>query len=613
MRSGKRTFYHFGLKTVFLSSAAALALLAGQASAQAAALPQINASLLPNARTGTVGSPVTVFATISNSGPGIARQCQISLDTITQRLQSAAPGQQKTPQASQVDVSYQAYQSDNATPAAPVNTPIDIPAGTNQAFVLTLTPNTTLMEAKLAFNYTCTADSGGSTVTIKAKPVSGVNKLLLTAVHTPAPDVLTIGVSPSNDGIIHIPSLGGGQVMAVAAINIGTSTLTIASDQAKAGSNETAVIAVPDFSEAAGRKVDLPLDAFICETDPATAQCLQPYAREVHTHIGDQPSTFNIFTNSTKGAGVPLFADLARQFIRFYVDTSAKPAAGSSAVKPAAARPSGAGALLAGTSLAVTSPGPAVSTAHHYPEGIWSAFDDISDGRRLAGTATVDKDGNWVAAYQQANGNFVYQKGSLSTNTTVSPPGLALMLNSYEDNVEGDQNQAGFTGSGSWEPKSFLNFTITPNGTPPPPVAAADVPVNDKAAQVRTIYNTSYDRQTALADLQGNYDILDMENLSKGAIGTVTVATDGSLNGSLSPDGVEQCTVGGSIMDLGNGKNLFGMDMQLSNCSAEGFFSGSAYQRLPADQHLSSGPDEILTTIFSLAGPVAASFDFQKK
>src|SRR5262249_53524880 len=71
----------------------------------------------------------------------------------------------------------------------------------------------------------------------------------------PVPDIIPIGQTPSNDGIVHIPGNAGTGILATAAINIGSgATLT----------------ATPGLSTA------LPVTLSICETNPSTAACLMP-------------------------------------------------------------------------------------------------------------------------------------------------------------------------------------------------------------------------------------------------------------------------------------------------------------------------------------------------
>jgi len=206
----------------------ALFISAWPAVAQTAA--SLNAAVLPGSRATPVNTTITVFASIVNGGDTGATGCSVALSS------NGNP--------SGISFSYRAFQADNATPAAPANTPVDIAGHSAQAFVLSLIPSTAFAGTDINFDFSC---SSGETAPL----IPGVNTLFMISTSGPTADIITIAATPTHDGEVRIGSLGGAEVMTVAAINIGN------------GGASTPVIVVPDTGEYL-----LPLDIFVCETDP---------------------------------------------------------------------------------------------------------------------------------------------------------------------------------------------------------------------------------------------------------------------------------------------------------------------------------------------------------
>jgi hypothetical protein len=530
----------------------------------------INASTLPTSRTTTVGTPITIFATIANAGPGTATGCSIGLQ---------ADQSNGGPNPAGLSVAYRAFEADNATPAAPEDTPVDIAEGANQAFVLSVKGSGPFNQ-EIAFDFTC---DGGNT---RAPSFSGVNTLLLLNGTTASPDIITIGTSPTKDAVIRIPTLGAGEIMAVAAVNIGSGP--VAPDapdgisRPATGANGAPVIVVPDF----GENVDLALQTFICETDPATAQCLAPYASTVRATLGDQPSTFNVFVNSNLGAGVPLYADIARQYVRFYQDTSPPPVSGKGISKPAQEKPADAGNVYGATSHAVTSPGPAATGFNGSPHGIWQIVYDteILDGfRRDNGFITVTVEGEWIGKVLDTENGDVFQFGFLSADTTGSgDPTLSLEFTNYEDisnDPNGSQSTTSYQGSGTWQPKSFMQGNVRVL-TPPDKGISGPAITNNRNANYRALYSSVYDRTVTFASLAGIYDLFDTQggNTTPTDNGDVTIAADGTFTGFITPEAGQNCVISGALTEYGNGKNLFGVEFTIANCALADSFRGQGFQ-----------------------------------
>lgn len=245
----------------------------------------IYASTLPAARSSVLGGdPATIFATVANANRFEATNCVVS----------PQPGDP-------FNVTYQRTDATN-TAIGNINEPFSVPAGGFQTLVLGFTP----FEAFAGQDFFPLFACQNGTVT----PVRGLNSVFLSASETPVPDILSIGATPSGDGVIRIPSVGGISFLSAAAINIG------AGDAAPDGldapqANEATITVTADTGLA-----DLPLDITLCETGP-DARCLAPRAASVESQIGDAAKTFAVFVRASADAGVAFDPANARVYLRF--------------------------------------------------------------------------------------------------------------------------------------------------------------------------------------------------------------------------------------------------------------------------------------------------------
>jgi hypothetical protein len=184
------------------------------------------------------------------------------------------------------------YQTTNPLtnqPAGTPNTPVDIPAGQTQTYVIALTPTQ-------AFNPTDVVFTFAGTNTAPVAPLTGINTLLLSASVTPVPDIVALSATLNSDGIVNIPGANGTGVFSVATANQGVSAgITVSGDTAG---------------------VALPLSIALCQTNPATGQCISAISTTVTLQInaGTTP-TFGVFVT---GQGVvPSDPAHNRVFVRF--------------------------------------------------------------------------------------------------------------------------------------------------------------------------------------------------------------------------------------------------------------------------------------------------------
>ena len=215
------------------------------------------AAVLPESRSAQVGSTVTAFATIINTGTTAGSGCSIS-------------------PATSLPITF-VYQTTNTTTNAltgTANTPVSI-AGNNgsQSFVVALTPSAAFAPTNVAFNFGCS--------NVPAAPVvTGLNTLLLSASTTPTPDVVALAATMQNDGIVHVTGTPSEGEFAVATDNLGSGdTITVATNTGAA---------------------TLPVTITLCQTNPQTGQCLQTPSATVTTTINSNATpTFGIFVSAS--------------------------------------------------------------------------------------------------------------------------------------------------------------------------------------------------------------------------------------------------------------------------------------------------------------------------
>jgi hypothetical protein len=238
--------------------------------ATTAPLNPLVAAILPESRSVEVGVTATAFATIINTGTSSASACSIAS------------------QMTSLPANFLFQTTDPATNAVTgtPNTPVNIPAGASQSFVIALTPSGAFGPNDVAFNFTCT---NAATASI----FPGINTLELSASTTPVPDIVALAAS-ADPGWVDI--YDGVGVFAVATVNLGVaSQITVAANTGAA---------------------NLPVTLTICQTDPQTGNCLaSPTATVTTTIAANATPTFGIFvTSSGTVADLP---GINRVFVQF--------------------------------------------------------------------------------------------------------------------------------------------------------------------------------------------------------------------------------------------------------------------------------------------------------
>ncbi|MGB8840549.1 MAG: PQQ-binding-like beta-propeller repeat protein, partial [Aliidongia sp.] len=168
------------------------------------------AALLPDARSVTLGTEATLFATMLNGGGTALDNCQIALP-------ASAPGG--------LALSYQTTDPATNLPTGQPNQPVSIAAHGGRSFVLGFSAPAALSAPDQGLVFAC----DGVT---HAASIEGLNTVDLTISATPVTDIVALAATASGDGILRIPlTAGGAAAFAVASINVGAGgTLTASTD-----------------------------------------------------------------------------------------------------------------------------------------------------------------------------------------------------------------------------------------------------------------------------------------------------------------------------------------------------------------------------------------------
>jgi hypothetical protein len=230
------------------------------------------AAVLPSSRSVQLGSAATAFATIINTNSNTATGCAIS---PISNIPAILSFQTTHPATNQVI----------GTP----NTPVDIPAGVAQSFVFAFMATAAFPPTDVQLSFDCAN-------TDPAPIIPGLNTFLFSASSSPIPDMMALVATLTNDGIVNIPGTTGTGVFAVATVNMGASgNLTISADTGGAS---------------------LPVNIFICQTDPQTGACFSPSASSVTTTIlSNETPTFGVFVAAA--GNVSFDPGTNRIFVRF--------------------------------------------------------------------------------------------------------------------------------------------------------------------------------------------------------------------------------------------------------------------------------------------------------
>ena len=235
------------------------------------AVPPLIAAVLPSSRSVQVGNAATAFVTLINTGSSPAVAASIAPPTGL----AANFGFQPTDPATNQIIGTQ-------------NVPVDIPAGQFQTYLIALTPSTAFAPTDVAFTF------AAENTLAPAAALTGINTLLLSSSFSATPDI--VALAAASGGIVDIPGTNGTGAFAVATVNVGASGgITASADTGSA---------------------TLPVVINLCQTNPATGQCISAIGPNVTTTINANATpTFGIFVQGN--GNVPFDPAANRIFVRF--------------------------------------------------------------------------------------------------------------------------------------------------------------------------------------------------------------------------------------------------------------------------------------------------------
>lgn len=227
------------------------------------------AAVLPASRSVAVGATATALATIINAGAAPASACAISPVTG-------------------VPASFAYQTTDPATNSltGTVNTPVAIPPGGVQTFVIGFATRAPFVPSEVALGFHCAAQDATAIV-------SGVDTVSLSASTTAVPDLIVVTRTIANDGILTIPAAQASAAFAAATINLG------------AAANLTATATL--------KSSGLPVSLTICQTNSNTGQCLDAPSTSLSLQVGtNETPTFSVFATATAAIGFDPSANRVR-------------------------------------------------------------------------------------------------------------------------------------------------------------------------------------------------------------------------------------------------------------------------------------------------------------
>ena len=180
--------------------------------------------------------------------------------------------------------------------AGPVNQPFDIPAGETRYMVRSVNaagaPGSLLSPSS-----PITCDNTAVDVRLR------LSRPTIAYFAGPSADIIATTATLSGDQVIRIGTDGSATRAAVAAINIGVG------DGTGTDPSEASVTVRPEFTyhstnQNSDAVTGVPIELDICQTNPATGQCLAPFASEITTLIGDQAVTFSFRVRDSTSTGV---------------------------------------------------------------------------------------------------------------------------------------------------------------------------------------------------------------------------------------------------------------------------------------------------------------------
>jgi hypothetical protein len=242
-------------------------------------------AVLPSSRSVQATDTVTAFAVMLNHSNTLLSECGlIPITTVPAKVYG-----------------FQATDPSTNTPIGQTNQRVSIAPGATQTFYFFFSEiDSPYATTQVVLGFDCAGVS--PSIVGAGQTIAGVNTLLITADPKPVADIITVGLTPSNDGYARIPGVGGTGLFVIASTNIGAQTQL------------TARVRTLDPST--------PVKAVVCETNVSDGQCKSTPSPTVTRNINHNENTFwSAFVTTTANASV--LSDPAHNRIYFeFVDAN---------------------------------------------------------------------------------------------------------------------------------------------------------------------------------------------------------------------------------------------------------------------------------------------------
>ena len=405
------------------------------------------------------------------------------------------------------------------------------------------------------------------------------------------PDIIAIGVTPSGDGIVRVPQAGGVEVLAVAAVNIGS---------------QASVRVNAYLSEIGG-----PISAPVCETGTDGACLAPPESFLDVTFEADEVKTFSLFPQLNPDRGLLFAPDAFRVGVRFSVDTG-REFGGFTIFE-----------TVGQATAAITAPAPEnfsdiagvyASRFNSNPEPIMIVLPDgrtvIADDKSLSEYGLPPE----VPIGLEGFGSTVRTTNETVTDASADTPAVILAQGVSSHRFATLNNNEAFEYAAvqgnlaiTVQARSAASFIFAPNaGTP-------SLPATQRSDSYAASFWDNSLLQTPLAQLAGNWT---PNRLNEIAIPnrTLTIEADGSFRGEIGRFG-NACEVTGIFEDFPAGENYFAVRMQFNpeqdDCGAdwgEAFYSGAAFVLSDERPLNASSVMRVFMVSESLANPGSLNF-----
>jgi len=485
---------------------------------------QLFTSIAPEARTSVTNGPVvTYFASSINSGSETLTNCR----PIPGDFPSTGFGYQTVDATNQL--------------TGTANTPVNIPAGTTQGFLLSYTPNADPYAGLVDGRITC--DERDSQYTPYLSGTLAIEN------GVQIPDIIAISATPSGDGVIRLNRIGGAGVMAVAAVNIG-----IAGEVSVTPQSLGTLPNVASFE--------------VCETD-ATAQCTGARASSLTVNFAaNQVRTFAVFARGFDDTSIPFYPDIIRVRLVLAATSSGRP--------------------VGLTSVALTSPTP---DAPAQITGVYGTF--FQEPENTRGGSQERLDAGVMAVFPDGH-TYLWGRGGIFGGSHAEwlsgTPSVPIENNRLTSNASLIHFSVGAsTATVDWNINLHPEIGLAGRYGGSELPAGSEFSTVTQSGRVRGVWLGNLNRrETPLSGLVGQWLIVSGNQI----VGNMTFDQAGNVaSGGFIVNGFTGCRLSGGLTQPDATLNLFSLQLSFSNqnnCGAP--FNNNNFHGFTAVDVLEDGP-----------------------